>query len=214
MSHKQCPNCEGTYDKLGLHWNRGCSYPSFSDMQLEILTGLLMGDGTVVRGTNPSIRAHMTNKEYLEFLDNIFGVLGCGIRLHEEHSNKDWSNTYTWQTRAHPYLSKYEDWYSSGRKVWPEDIELTPLVLKHWYAGDGCLEVRGNSVRASIALTNEMGNGDKVIGMFNSAGVVEPNWYENGTMASIRWTVEDTYELFKYMGEPLPGFESKWPNAR
>ena len=27
-----------------------------------------------------------------------------------------------------------------------------------------------------------------------------------------RWTVDESKELFDYMGDPLPGFEYKWPN--
>lgn len=36
-------------------------------------------------------------------------------------------------------LPIHKKWYPKGKKIVPKDIVLTPLTLRQWYIGDGCL---------------------------------------------------------------------------
>jgi hypothetical protein len=118
---------------------------------------------------------------------------------------------YHWQTRNHPDFSTFRDWYGSGAKVFPEDIRLTPTVLKHWYVCDGNLAKSESYPYIRIGISNEKDNKEKIEGYFENAGLPRPQWYTKGeTGHQLSFTVEESLEIFDYIGGPLPGFEYKW----
>jgi len=233
---ENCPDCGDEYDRLGNHWRYNPSHrPNLTDLQEQIITGLLMGDGSVVKVGNrkPHVQCEMVSENYLEYIDDVFGCLSTGVRLKhtaDENSERvrksgfninakkeNYSDTYYWCSRKHPELAKYRDWYSTGKKIWPEDIELTPIVLKHWYCGDGHLNDKDTAGYIQIAMANEVENRDKVNSFFTSVGLPSPSNYsiterESGSnICQAYWTVDQSYELWEYMGNPLPDFEYKWP---
>jgi len=229
-----CPDCGGTYQRIAQHWSlSSCQSPELSDEQYEILVGLLMGDGTVgfsTKGT-PRIEVNMITEEYLHHLDSKFPVYGKGVRLvnsAEENARRDresgfnpsadlsnYSNTYRWSTMMSDVFSDFGDWYSSGEKVWPSDISLTPMTLKHLYCCDGYYRNTDTHDYITIAMNNERGNLSKVEQMFADSGLPAPTWqnYDNGDRndCTARFTKSQSLTLWEYMGEPLPGFEYKWP---
>jgi len=231
----ECPECSSGYQKLGCHWRYSPSHrPNLTQKQLEITTGLLMGDGTINKTSkNCYLESQMISKNYLEYLDNIFGVLGCSVKhsltasesaknnrnsgFRPNAKKENYSDVYRWSTRCHPKFNEFREWYSSGEKVWPENIELTPTVLKHWYVGDGYYSNKNTNNNINIAASNEFGNENKIENYFKNADLPKPSNHsiyekENGRKDYvIEWTVEDSYKLWDYMGEPLPDFEYKWP---
>jgi hypothetical protein len=230
----KCPECSEEYKSLGKHWYYSPSHrPELTQKQLEITAGLLMGDGHInKRKENSLLKTQMVNKKYLEYIDNIFGCLSTGVCLKEKavdrakknrdsgfHPNakeENYSDIYMWNSRVHPKFNEFRDWYASGEKVWPEEIKLTPTVLKHWYVGDGNYDNSGSNNSMSIAMNNEVENTEKVSQYFTNIGLPEPSNYnirdgEYGKSCEARWTKEDSYTLWDYMGEPLPDFEYKWP---
>jgi len=116
---------------------------------------------------------------------------------------------------SHPDLQKYVAWYSTGDKLFPKDLELTPTALKHYFAGDGCL---CEGLYARMSICNERSNKDKIAKIFETAGLTDFYWSENerkgereGYKASIKFTAAGTENFFDYIGrDPLPGFEYKW----
>lgn len=232
-----CPQCGGEYQKISMHWthSRSCEHPPLTQTQREITTGLLMGDGCIdYSGSgNPRIESDMISKNYLEYIDGEFGVFGHGVTLKrsaEQSANRqsktgfspnsysdNYSDLYRWRSMRHPELHEFADWYSTGSKVWPEDITLTPTVLKHWYCGDGNWDNSGYNNYISIAMANEVEYTDKVDSLFEKVGLPSPsnyNIYEfnDGHMnCDAQFTVDQSKELWEYMGEPLPDFEYKWP---
>ena len=226
----ECPECGEEYQKLGLHWYYSPSHrPELTQKQLEITTGLLMGDGSISKQSkNCYLQLQMISPKYLEYLDNIFACLGTGVSLVEtayESAKNDrdgkfspnikeenYSDVYGWGTRSHPKFNEFCGWYSSGEKVWPENIELTPTVLKHWYVGDGHYDDSYGQNYIDIAMFNEVENTEKVSQYFIKSGLPKPSsYYKQKNSCKARWTVEDSYKLWDYMGEPLPDFEYKWP---
>lgn len=227
--YEWCPKCENPYKQLSYHWRYNPEHiPELTQKLYEICVGLLMGDGCLdMTSSTPNIKVEMITEKYLKYLKSEFGILGSrnGVYLHrtsEEnkessiHSSKDseFSNTYAWRTRAHPKLKQFEDWYESGKKVWPENIELTPTVLKHWYVGDGSYTEYN---RMTISTGNEVENAEKIDNYFEEVNLPKPKWTENpknGRMIKhARWTVEESKKLFEYMGSPPPGFDYKWPDS-
>jgi hypothetical protein len=232
-----CPECGTEYDALGTHWRFNADHrPSLTDHQHEIVVGLLMGDGCLSRADkNPHLVVSMISPNYLEYLDDEFGIFGNGVSLiktaaESAKSNrdsgfqpdadvKDYSDLYEWRSRALPELHQYADWYSSGEKVWPADIELTPTVLKHWYCGDGTYHNYYTDNYIKISMSNEADNTDKVEQIFENAGLPAPNNWSiseratGGVRCNARFTVDQSQELWEYMGDPLPDFAYKWPES-
>jgi hypothetical protein len=230
-----CPACGEEYERLGQHWWGSPEHrPELTKHQHDVITGVLMGDGNIkLSDKNSSIRCWMTSLNYLEYLDDIFGCLSTGVRLAKTaeevaQGNRDsgfspnakpenYSDQYYWQSRSLPELQQYADWYSSGKKVWPKDIKLTPTVLKHWYCGDGCCKNGWENNYITIAMKNEIENTDKVNKYFERMNLPTPSNYSiyernDGCMCcEAHWTVADSKELWDYMGEPLPDFAYKWP---
>lgn len=227
-----CQKCGAEYESIGQHWSKStnCSHPSFTSHQREIITGLLMGDGTINRSEeyNPFLKSDMISPNYLEYVDEELGVFGMGVSLYrtaEENArnsresgfstdaeSKNYSDVYRWYSMRHPELKELEDWYSSGEKIWPTDIELTPTVLKHWYCCDGHWDNSGTHNSIQIGMANEAGNTEKVDVMFQNAGLPAPsNYNTSGLKCTAQFRREQSEELWKYMGEPLPDFEYKWP---
>lgn len=168
---------------------------------------MLMSDSHLNRAVgNPRLTTNMIVEEYLQYVDNQFPKVGTGVGSRQ----KGGSTVYTWETRSLPELSEFESWYATGEKVWPE-VELTPIVLKHLYAGDGSYHGSGTSNHISIGMQNEMDNKEKIARMFENVGLPKPDRWDGH---SIAWRVENSKDVLDYMGEPLPGFEYKWEITR
>jgi hypothetical protein len=229
-----CPECSDDFHSLSQHWAMSdCGYPRFTEKQWNVVVGLMMGDGSLNYGKkNPILQIQCTNKEYLEYLDELFACLGNGVKLvktseesataaidgglrpHADAGN--YADVYGWYSRTHPCLNEL-DWYGEHGKVWPEDIELAPETLKHWYCGDGTWNNNGDCNHIQIAMSNEIEHTEKVTSLFEKADLPSPYTYSTYTRDSgkvdclAQFRVSDSKELWEYMGPPSPGFEYKWP---
>lgn len=235
MEKVECHNCLNEYELIANHWNQSdCNYPKLSEDQNEIATGLLMADAWINRhNETPRIQCNMISQNYLEYIDQQFGIFGKGvslIRTAKESAEQarrrgfrpnakaeNYQDVYMWQTMCHPELEKFLEWYSTEKKVWPADIELTPTVLKHWYCGDGYWNNSGSNNFIRIAMSNEINNKQKVDKIFENAGLPSPSNYaigirDDGNLnCDLEFTVSQSKEIWEYMGQPLPDFEYKWP---
>jgi len=206
----ECKVCNETFERIGQHWNYYPHHsPVISTQQREIITGTLMGDAYIaVEGNNP--RYILTNKKK-EYIDHTRGKLGC---IDSGTVQKDGDGVYRWKTVTHWGLRNYLYWYEGGKKEFPNDITLTPTILKHWYACDGTRENRGG---VRIAMSNERRNKEKIEMYFSESGLPKPNyWLENkrsdygGWRCRACWNKEESSILLDWMGDPLPGYEYKW----
>jgi hypothetical protein len=237
---KACNQCGNEYQQIGTHWvqSTSCSHKEFTDYQREIITGLLMSDGCIGMNNsskNPQLQVEMISKNYLQYVADEFGILGNDVKIimkaaeSAESTRKsgfspnakkeNYSDLYRWRSISHPKLHEFKHWYSSGEKVWPEHIKLTPTVLKHWYCGDGYWDKSGTRNRIQIAMGNEVDETEKVSQMFENVGLPSPSNYtiserkDGSKSCSAQFTVDQSKELWEYMGEPLPDFEYKWPQG-
>lgn len=231
---RTCDKCGNEYKRIGTHWRHRPSHrPDFSEKQMQILRGLMAGDGSLHKKNdkNPYVVCGMTNNEYLKHLEDVFGSLGKDVvqrqtaeesaeamrrnGLRPNAKTENYKAVYKWATRSHNQLHQFKDWYDDEEnKVIPTDFELTPLVLKHWYVGDGHLQTVGNFFRCGITLSGQRENRDNINKLFKEAGLPEPIWRERNAenkRTSISWNKEASREILDYMGSPPPGFEYKWP---
>lgn len=234
----ECPNCgEKYYRELGKHWSsRECEYPEITDRQWEIMTGVLMGDGTVQfsEEQNPRFRCDMyePSKEYLKYLTSEeFPVLMTSVkegesaedrakrhrksRFNSDAKAENLSTMFYVMTRRLPHLDVFQSWYENGSEWDCGDIHLTPLTLKHYFVADGCWNNSYSSDYISFTLNNQREIIDEAEQLFLDVGF-EPTRTgiyerENTTDVEICFGKETSYEMFEYMGESLPGFDYKWP---
>jgi len=182
-----------------------------------------MGDGCISRpGTNPLFTVVMINKKYLEYINSKLGKYGKGVvkKMTAEQSaeearsrgfrpdanSENYSDIYRLDTRTSPEFEQFIDWYKSGKKVFPNNINLTPTVLKNWYVCDGTYASYGGKDRIEIAATNEIERFDSLVSSFKDIG------FDARTSGkTIYFGNQESRKLFKYMGKPLPGFRRKWP---
>lgn len=204
----ECSECGESFESIGTHWRYNDHRPEFTEYQREVIIGLLMGDGSINRGDkNPYLQVEMITEPYMQYLSDIFGELGRGYSISKEATTNR-QRKFQFTTRNHPDLQEYANWYGDTGKVWPDDIDLTPTVLAHWYVGDGHLNESNVTPFIEISMANEIQNKDKVRDMFKTKGLPEPKF----NYSSARWSINKSKKLFKYMNGPLPGFEYKWPN--
>ncbi len=219
-----CDYCNESFEKLGLHWYYNEDHRTeISKEENKIITGVLMGDGTINRDSgNPRLVVEMTNKDYLSWLDKKLGNLSCGVSLHrtsEQNSKRgvlgnyggEYKDTYVLKTRRHPEIEKFSTWYELGYKEFPSDITLTSTVLKHWYVCDGHYRDGEYHNSIEIGVENESKNKCKINTYFTERDLPEPTWCDTGNSVKIRFTNSESKEIFNYMGEYVEGFSYKFP---
>ena len=116
---------------------------------LQILDGVILSDGTYNFGgkDNKTASLQLTQKtesrEWLDSLKTVFeNKIECSIN---ERTTKLKGKSFSQCVFKTRYYKEFGDekkrWYPKGKKIVPRDIRLTPLVLAHWYMGDGSLDV-------------------------------------------------------------------------
>jgi hypothetical protein len=218
-----CPTCGDVWSKIGLHWHHNPDHrPSLTSEQKQIATGLLMGDGWLEQhGDNPILNIAVIEKAYLEYLDDVFGVMSTGVRLKQTAAEsaaqmsedfttavypENYHDVWRMTIRTHPWLHNLQ-WYEDDGKSYPDNLDLTPLTFKHWYVCDGFYHQDDKYI--IITIKNEIDNVVKMKQIFDSSQIPEPDaWdYDN---SNIRWNQDSTTEIFELIGEPINGFEYKW----
>jgi len=97
---EKCPKCGNEYKSLGQHWRYNTSHrPKISNLQNDIITGLMMGDACLDKcSKHPRIKVEMISKNYLQYLDSLFGCLTTGVSLSisaEEAARKNNMRNFT-----------------------------------------------------------------------------------------------------------------------
>lgn len=207
----ECYSCGEDYKRLSLHWRRGsCDYPTLTDHQRELVKGLVMGDGYVKRRENSpcQVRAEMTNRTFLEAFHDALQPLSASVkdyRTAKENAERNgcdtsygYSDSYHYISRTAPTFNEFGEWYSGGKKVWPEDLELTPASLAILYVCDGTLDGR----TPSISCVKEMERPEYVESLFENLGI-------EASMTGHHVRL-DPQQFFETVGGPVAGFEEKW----
>lgn len=188
-----------------------------------------MGDGCVQnRDGNPYIVVKMVSPNYLDYVDTHLGAFSSGVRkvagseelaknmrdagINPEANAKNYSDIYELITRSMPEFKEYANWYNGGQKEYPNNFQLTPTVLRHWYVGDGTWSNCNNKNSINIAIQNEPGNDEKIKEIFTNVNLPEPTIITTKTTCEISFKKEDSKEVWKYMQHSLPDFGYKFPD--
>lgn len=118
---------------------------NMDDFLEENIIGWLLGDGGL-RMSSKSINPHLTYSDtkisHINYIENILTKYNIQYSITQNKS----SGVYQLQSEALPELHKYYDLFygyeglnenNQKRKILP-NIDLTPIILRNWYIGDGC----------------------------------------------------------------------------
>jgi hypothetical protein len=220
-----CPKCGESFQKLGVHWNY-CGHPKLSDKQKNLIIGGLLSDATLTSTNSkssgrPQFVIYNTNKEFLEWYSQEIGFLSNGVRLYEKGENKhkrniksgfdeerkaNYKDIYCLSTVSHPFNRKiYDSWYKNGKKIYPEELQLTKFSAKIWYCGDGNINWDTKSRGyVEIGCLNEKNNNKKIESYFNNHNI-------EGSFSSGRLRIySDSKKFLDWLGEAPSGMEYKW----
>jgi predicted DNA-binding protein YlxM (UPF0122 family) len=110
----------------------------------EWINGELLGDGCVY-SINSYSATFQYGSKYLEYIQYVsdtlksFGIEQAG-KINKRYHEKSNSYSYPYSSRRYVGLLPIrERWYPNGKKIIPRDIELTSLICRQWYIGDGSL---------------------------------------------------------------------------
>jgi hypothetical protein len=131
----------------------------FGEDMLELLDGLLLGDGSLERtGYNGARFCLSQTESHAPWVDQVrhlleeFGLecrITCGRGGPVVIKGKQCIRrpSYGLRTFASSQLfEQYTRWYPDGKKI-PFDIRLTPLSISQWYFGDGGIGGKGYHAR-------------------------------------------------------------------
>lgn len=216
-----CPRCRNAYSKITIHWTKACEHPRLFNHQLELIKGLLCGDGSVEQ-RRATFRVEMINKRFLEWLDEELGWLTSGVKLARTNeevashlrdslgrttSPQDAHDLCYLRTRTHPQFAEFQSWFEDDEMRLPPRLSLSKLELKMWYISDGGLLTGEESTPVpSIASHKEMNTPNRVRRVFDQHGFE----VSDGPNFRIKGGLSESRRFLEYLGEPPEGFEYKW----
>lgn len=220
MQKIECYSCGNEYAQVALHWNgKKCDWPEFSDKQIERMKGLLLGDADIKEGTNGSIfRLRMTNKKFLDWVDEKLTPLSRGVFLSENSEKQkesalrgnltgvtdssNFNDLYGLRTVTHPQVDNLLQWYSSGKKRYPDKI--TTEMLRMWYVTDGWNQEN----RIRIRCKQQSDRPEDIKQIMSS---IDINHTFDSDRGVIRISSKDSRKFLSSTSPP-PGFKYKWQN--
>lgn len=216
-----CQECGCSKERIGQHWAMSdCSYPKIDKSMVD---GLLLGDGDIPhQNKNAELRVRNTNKKWLNELSNIISesygpYLERGAEeiakmnkqsgFSENVNIENYNDLYVWKTPSNERLNKHrERWWKTGEKRVPEDLELTPTVIRNWMAGDGNLNWQGEHFSSVRFGRLDKRDDDILIRMFKDKGFNSVS--RNGNHISVYG--KDGRNLLDWTNPAPSGMEYKW----
>lgn len=215
---ERCPYCGEWYEQINHHWSASlCSYPPISKYKIELLKGMMMGDGTLIREhKTPSFNLGNTNITFLEWLSEELGWL-CPSEptVATEAQAYDVSNiqgnikrenlhdSYTLLTRTHPQFEMFRSWWESGECVFPRYMNPSTPMMKMWYVSDGCLDI--STWKVNITSQKESDRPQAIKSLFDVFGYTVQHHGNN-----FKLTPEDSKQFLQEIAPIVPGLEYKW----
>jgi len=120
---------------------------NLSQKAIEWINGELLGDGCIHQGSPYSASFKYSSKyfEYAQYVSDMLESFGIkqsgkiGIQVHKK------VNYYFYQSRYYvELLLSRKKWYPNGKKIIPKNIELTSIICRQWFIGDGSLVHQNN----------------------------------------------------------------------
>jgi hypothetical protein len=144
-------------------------------MTLEWLDGFMLGDGHIaVNGNGARATMQSSERDWCKF-----ALSGLSVYEPREPNEVYHPKTgkWAWQSAtrtSEDLLPQRERWYPKGvrAKLIPEDLKLTPTIVRLWYLGDGSLYTgRGCYVQISTGDFSESSLRDTILPQLLTLGI-------------------------------------------
>lgn len=194
----------------------------------EMIDGMMLGDGHLLRIRPPSINSGfstcLSSKQdgFIDWIGSFFER--DGIRFSKYSKKNSWPNTYATilSTRKLKEFTLIRNrWYPDGDKIIPLDLELTPIVCLAWYMSDGTRHKQGGFTIATNGFTFSDANilVNKLIEIGISSKIRTHNSRGQGfSKVSVDRPVlyiprKESFRFSEFMGDcPVPSLSYKWPD--
>jgi len=184
-----------------------------SQEAIEWINGELLGDGNLEKSSSCSVRFRYTSKyyEYINYVMDIFNSFEMKqTKINKYYHKKYDCYSYHYNSLSYPELLViYKQWYPKGKKAIPKSIKLTPITLKQWYIGDGCLVHRKKRNPHIILCTYGFLVSDVMwlIKQLREIGFKITRWSDN----AIRFSAYSVKDFLKYIGKcPVQCYQYKF----
>lgn len=141
----------------------------------------------------------MKSLKFLKWLDSKLEHFSTGVRESGKY--------YKLNTIRAPCFTQLRGKWYANKKRFPE-INVSPLIMKMWYIGDGHLTDVEHRPSIAIGCSNEYDRQQMISSLFNEIGV-SPSFYSESAWLS----ADETEQFLDYIGDPVAGFEHKWRDA-
>jgi hypothetical protein len=172
---------------------------------VELLSGNLLGDGSLRKRNTRAYYAHIDkNISYLKWLRNTLeedGLIFSGIY-------RTSNGCYALQSHTSSSLNAlYKLFYPEGKRVVPDSLMVTPMILRQWYLSDGSVATHGGIAIACSHFTEKMRrNIETSIG-------VSVTYHEDKIRGYGKYYIKkaDTEQFLQYIGKcPDSSYDYKW----
>lgn len=186
----------------------------------EIITGCLLGDGTLQNGKISSRFGYSCkDKEIIEWIKNKLNktIGSCPIIDRKQNRfGKDLQSYGILSHACHELLKLRKTWYPNNTKIVPSNIELTPTICLFWYLGDGSLHFTQKGTRY-INLHTECFSKKCIEMLANKLNKlnVKTTINKKETYSIIRISCDSTELFLNYMEpNPIRYFDYKWRQSK
>jgi len=180
------------------------------DKTSDIITGSLLSDGCITKGHNAKNYHYTHFSEHEEYADYLISNMNidlskhpCQRRLVGKYMSSGGYNINSKYSVTFTKMRKL--WYPEGKKIVPENIEINPTILLHWYMGDGTISNENGIILCTDSFDE------------SSIDILLENLYEidlspqKSYKNRIRIPNKRVLEFLYYIGDsPLKCFNYKW----
>lgn len=123
----------------GPYKNPKINHIRIDSMNMEILSGLLLGDGSISKSKRNTCACYEHGDKHLGFIEWLkYKLDGIGFVCGNIYYMNVKNGAYKFRTHYYgELLELYNVFYPYGKKVLPHNIHATPNIIKYWYIGDG-----------------------------------------------------------------------------
>lgn len=186
---------------------------------LDLIEGELLGDGhiSMIRPYRAGRYSHSSKHEgYIEWLFGEFEKYGLKqsgkIQRREGVGGFGYGISYSASTKYYVELKNLRfKWYPLGKKVIPYDLEITPVILRQWFLGDGHYAKKPKQVSFSTR-SLPLIDVKHLVKLIKEQVKINPTIpretaYGEGKGYSIFIPKRDVYDFFNYIGECPDGIK-------
>lgn len=181
---------------------------------VDMIEGNVMGDGCLsMNGENAHFQVRNNSLEYLKYIKrNLPEYLVTDKAISESKSD----STYLLRTRTCKNFTKLRDkWYKGDKKSVPDDFNLTPTKLLHWYIDDGSLNQDKDIPRIKVKWAGKGGINKLAEQVASIAGSCNVHVVKRDGDRPVKWRLyipaDSRQEFFKSIGpSPVADYQYKW----